>query len=84
MNTEATPTTCESRKSLPPAEAVLVLVVHQAFGLADVGQSGGQQAVVPVHHGQTLVLQLDTPTSGALSHLIHLFVSMVTDRFVIC
>lgn len=44
------------RKSLQPPEAVLVLMVHPSFRMTNVGQSGGQQAVVSVDDGQTLVL----------------------------
>lgn len=53
------------RRPLPPPEAVLVLVVHQSLGVTDVGQSGAQQAVVPVDGGQTLVLQLKPQRSAA-------------------
>lgn len=48
---------CVSR--LSPPQVVLVLMVHKAFRADYVGQFGGQEAVVSVDDGQTLVLQLN-------------------------
>ena len=44
-------------------------MVHQSFGPSQLGQSGGQQAVVSVHDGQALVLQLNPQRSEALLRL---------------
>lgn len=56
-----------NRKSGQPPIVVLVLMVHQSFRMNNVGQFGGQQAVVSVDGRQTLVLQLKTKRLAALS-----------------
>lgn len=66
-----------SRKPLPPPEAVLVLMVHQSFRMTNVGQPGGQQAVVSVDDGQTLVLQLNPQRSEAFFRLYSSFPSLL-------
>lgn len=38
-------------------------MVHQSFRMTNLDQSGGQQAVVSVNDGQTLVLQLNPQRS---------------------
>lgn len=44
-------------------------MVHPSFRMTNVGQSGGQQAVVSVDDGQTLVLQLDPQRPEAFFRL---------------
>lgn len=51
----------------------MVLMVHQSFRMTNVGQSGGQQAVVSVDDGQTLVLQLNPQRSEAFFRIYFCF-----------
>ena len=55
---------CVSRFS--PPQVVRVPMVHQAFRTNDVGQFGGQETVVSVDDGQTLVLQLNHKNKTSL------------------
>lgn len=48
----------ETAMRTSPPQLVLVVVVHQAPGVNDVHQSGGQETVFPVDQRQPFVLQL--------------------------
>lgn len=52
-------------------------MVHQSFRVTNVGQPGGQQAVVSVDDGQTLVLQLHPQRSEAFFRLYSSFPSLL-------
>lgn len=63
-----------------PPELVLVPVLHQAFGADDGGQLRGQQSVVSVDEGQTLVLQLQ----GNRKFRIHVQANVKANKEVFC
>lgn len=55
---------------------VLVVVVHQASRADDVGQSGGEEAIISVDDRQPLILQLNHRTRE-LKHVLHFMKRMI-------